>query len=357
MKSITKLIFTNIAVLLAGLFAVNFFFSIIIDGVYLYKKVVVSIGQPLYRESLPDQEEAQQIFRELRQLTKQYAPYMGWSRQPFSGVTTNVDPVYGERITPQSSNQPGKHIHFFGGSTMWGSGVDDQHTIPAHFHTLQPEYRVYNHAQSGFISRQGVARLVNLVNQNSKMDVVVFYDGCNDPLTLCRGDISINGHREESKIRQKLEHQWQIPQNVFTATHKAIRTIFKGGHRPPSRCKDDPGYAKTVATTMVNNWKIAKTIAAMKGADFHAILQPVSRLGRPNIDYLDEKYDGSEWKAVYPYVQAIKQKEHLTWLHDFSDAFDRKDPIYIDLCHVNSLGNEIIAKKLSQIISRLDDAS
>ncbi|GJL64593.1 MAG: hypothetical protein NPIRA04_32470 [Nitrospirales bacterium] len=353
MRAITKLILTNIAVLLVGLLSVNFFFSIIIDGVYLYNKTFVRIGQPLYRESLPDQESAQQIFRELRQLTKQYVPYMGWSRKPFSGVTTHVDPEHGERITPQSSNQPTKHIHFFGGSTMWGSGVDDHNTIPAHFHTLHPDYRVSNHAQSGFISRQGLARLVNLVNQSQPMDVIVFYDGCNDPLTLCRGDVSINGHREESKIIRKLEHQWEIPQNLFHSTQKAIQTIFKQGHRPPSRCDDNPDYAKTVATTLVNNWKIAKTVAALKGADFHAILQPVSLFGNPNITYLDEDADGSEWKAVYPHVQHIKQQENLTWLHDFSDVFDRKDAIYIDLCHVNSLGNEIIAQKISDIISRM----
>ena len=357
MKRFLKLIWTNIAVLLVCLWAINFLFSIIIDGVYLYRKTVVPIEQTLYRESLPDQESAQRIFRELRQLTKRYTPYMGWSREPFSGTTTHVDPIHGERITPQTTNHPTKHIHFFGGSTMWGTGVDDYNTIPAHFNALHPDYRVSNHAQSGFVSRQGLARLINLVNQNSPMDLVVFYDGCNDPLSLCRQDVSINGHREQSKILRKLTHQWQIPKDLFESTQTAIRTVIKPGKRPPSRCKDDPTYAQTVAATMVNNWRIAKAIAELGGAEFHAILQPVAIMGSPNIEYLNERSDIPEWNAVYPLVQEIKRKENLTWIHDFTDAFDRKDYIYIDLCHVNSLGNKIIAEKLNAVISHHQSSS
>lgn len=352
MKKTSKLIWTNIVVLFICLWSVNFFFAVIIDGVYLYRKTFVPIGQNLYRESLPDQESALRIFRELRQLTKRYVPYMGWTRTSFSGATTTVDPIDGERVTPQTTDHPTKHVHFFGGSTMWGTGVDDHHTIPAQFNTLHPEYRVFNHAQSGFVSRQELARLVNLVNQNSQMDVIVFYDGCNDPLTLCRGDISINGHREESKIIRKLTHQWEVPKGLYKATQRAIRTVFKDGSRPPSRCHDNPSYAKTVATTIVNNWKIAKNVAELGGAEFHAILQPVARLGQPSVAYLDEKFDAKEWQLVYPLIREIKETEGLTWIHDFTDAFDRKDYIYIDLCHVNNLGNQIIANKLNEVLMR-----
>ena len=350
MNGTAKLILTNIAVLLIGLLSLNFFFSLVIDGVYLYKKAFPSIAQPLYRESLPEQESAEKIFRELRQLIKRYTPYMGWSRQPFAGNTVNVEPIDGERVTPTTTTHPIKHVHFFGGSTMWGTGVDDYNTIPAHFNAQHPDYRVYNHGQSGFVSRQGLARLVNLVNQNSPMHIVIFYDGCNDPITLCRKDVSINGHREQAKISRKLTHRWHIPDNLLGSTRKALRTVFKKGKRPESRCEEDLTYAKTVATTMVNNWKIAKSVAALAGAEFHAILQPVARIGNPNTDYLQERFDGTEWHLVYPFVQEIKAQEHLTWIHDFTEAFDSPQPLYIDLCHVNSHGNEIIAKRLSEIL-------
>ena len=348
--STTKLIGTNVGILLLCLWSVNLFFSIIIDGVHLFKQVFVPIEQKLYTESLPDQEEAQKVFRELRQLTKRYVPFMGWARYSFSGTRTTVNEIDGERVTPQSTTPSSKHIHFFGGSTMWGTGVDDHHTIPAQFAKLSPNSRVYNHAQSGFVSRQELARLINLVNQNNPMDVVIFYDGCNDPLTLCRGGISINGHREQTKIANKLTHRWQVPEDLLGSTKIALRTIFKPGKRPPSQCKSNPTYTKQVAQTLVNNWKIARNFAALGGADFHAILQPVARLGEPRIDYLDEKFDGTEWNLVYPLVREIKEQEGLTWIHDFTDAFNTPEPLYIDLCHVNGQGNEIIAKKIIKLL-------
>jgi hypothetical protein len=109
-----------------------------------------------------------------------------------------------------TTKSPVGHIRFFGGSTTWGSGVDDQNTIPAHFNALHPNYQVHNHGEAGFVSRQELARLVNLVNQNAPMDLVGFYDGCNDAHHMCRADLSLNGHREESKIRNKLKPRSQV---------------------------------------------------------------------------------------------------------------------------------------------------
>ena len=191
---------------------------------------------------------------------------------------------------------------------MWGTGVDDHTTIPAHFNALHPDYRVYNHGESGFVSRQGLARLVNLVNQDAPMDVVIFYDGCNDCLSLCSPDVSINGHREEAKIAQKLEYRWQVIDALFGSIQMVIEKVVKKGKRPPSRCRDNPAYAKKVASTLVNNWKIAKSVASLRGAEFHAILQPVAAIGHPNIDYLTDRGDETDWHMVYPLVREFRTK-------------------------------------------------
>jgi hypothetical protein len=103
---------------------------------------------------------------------------------------------------------------------------------------------------------------------------------------------------------------------------------------------------------MVNNWKIARSVAALGGAEFHAILQPVAALGQPNIEYLGKKARKTSWHVVYPLVQEIKEREHLDWIHDFTDAFDVKEYIYIDGCHVNGRGNQIIAEKISEFLHR-----
>jgi lysophospholipase L1-like esterase len=342
-----KLVMINTFVFLVVVLSVNLLASLYLDGRYIWKKIFVPIDEKAYTESLPDQDYTYLIYREKKQLDTRYVPYIAWARKPFSGETTTVNNE-GDRVHPSTTDHPLKHVRFFGGSTMWGTGVDDHNTIPAHYNALHQDYRVYNHGESGFVSRQGLERLVNLVNQEALMDVVIFYDGCNDCLSLCRVDVSINGHREEAEMAHKLEHRWQVVDVLVGSIQKLIQKVIKKGERPPSRCRDNPDYAKKVASTLVNNWKIAKSLAAMRGAEFHAILQPVAPLGQPNIEYLEERDKESDWHKVYPFVREIQAKENLSWIHDFTDAFDVKEYIYIDSCHVNGLGNQIIAKRLSE---------
>ncbi len=340
----------NIVVLLILLGSLNFIASLYLDGRYLYKQVFVPISKKASTPSLEGSERTRLIFQEKKQLQTQYVPYMAWARNPFSGDTTTIN-LEGERNFPLTTDRtPLRHIRFFGGSTMWGSGVDDQNTIPAHFNALHPKDQAHNHGQSGFVSRQGLARLVNLVNQNSPMQVIVFYDGCNDSLSLCDPKVSINGHREQAKMANKLEHRWQVFDGLFGSIQIVIQKIRKKKDRPVSQCQSNPTYAKTVASTLVNNWKIAKEVAALGGAEFHAILQPVAPIGQPNIEYLSKRQSRTDFHLVYPLVLEIKKKEHLDWIHDFTDAFNVDEYIYIDSCHVNGRGNQIIAQRISALL-------
>jgi len=347
--SYLKLGMINVFVLLALLWSLNFIASVYLDGRYLYKQVFVPISKKASTPSLEDQDLARLIYREKKQLQTRYVPYMAWSRKPFSGKTTTINRE-GDRTHSPLTERPLQHIRFFGGSTMWGSGVDDHNTIPAHFNALHQDYQAYNHGQSGFVSRQELARLVNLVNQKSPMEVIIFYDGCNDSLSLCAPDVSINGHREQAKMANKLEHHWQVADNLFGSIRVVIKKVAKKRERPISRCSTNPAYAPMVATTLVNNWKIAKTVAAMGGADFHAILQPVAPIGQPNIEYLPKRGSRTDFHLVYPLVLEIKEREHLDWIHDLTDAFDVDEYIYIDSCHVNGRGNQIMAQKISKLL-------
>ena len=349
--SYLKLGIINVLILVGLLWSLNFIASVYLDGRYLYKQTFVPISKKASTPSLKDQNLARLVYREKKQLQTRYVPYMAWSRKPFSGKTTNINSE-GERTHLPLTENPLQHIRFFGGSTMWGSGVDDQNTIPAHFNALHEDYQAYNHGQSGFVSRQGLARLVNLVNQKSPMEVIVFYDGCNDSLSLCGPDVSINGHREQKKMANRLEHRWQIADNLFGSIRVVIQKLRKKQERPISQCATDPAYAQMVASTLVNNWKIAKNVAAMGGGEFHAILQPVAPIGHPNIDYLSKRQTRTDFHLVYPLVLEIKEREQLDWIHDFTDAFDVEEYIYIDSCHVNGRGNQIIAQKISEFLER-----
>jgi hypothetical protein len=344
------------------LWSINFVASVFIDGRALQRRWFPSADVKSKRKSFEGYELAAQVSREFKQIETRYKPYVGWTRAPFAGETTTVNDE-GDRVAP-APRAPGEsvagHVRFFGGSTMWGSGVDDQNTIPAHFNSLHPAFAVDNHGESGYVSRQALARLTELVGQDEPMDLVIFYDGCNDLYTLCREDVALTGHREQAVMARRLERGSAVMGGLAGGTLEVARAIGKklgiASHDPEVLCPDDPEFARRVANTMVNNWRIARRVAELAGAELHAFLQPIATLGSPKVDYLSDRKVGHRaacYLAVYPLVQEIIREEGEAWMHDLTDAFDLDERIYIDSCHVNPRGNRIVAERMDALVGHL----
>jgi len=352
-----KLVAGNLFVLFVLLAGLNFLAALGYDARALLDQVFMPGSDKAARASLADRKQAETIFREFGQLQTRYVPYLVWQRQRYEGETITVGED-GDRHHPPTTDHPVGHVRLFGGSTMWGKGVDDAHSIPAQFNGLHPRFAVYNHGESAFVSRQTLERLINLVNQEEPIDAAVSYEGCNDFFTLCRKDTSINGHSHEPEMARKLRPPSFAADALFGALREVIfyawgRSLKAAG--PPSRCQDEPHGAELVARTLLNNWKIAKAVADSRGIEFHAILQPVAVMGSPNLshlDYLEEESHSrsNDYQKVYPIIRRMMQKENAPWMHDFTDAFDGDELIYIDGCHVNARGNEIIARRIDGII-------
>src|SRR3546814_12149297 len=84
---------------------------------------------------------------------------------------------------------------------MGGTGAVNEDTSPARFECLRPRWRVYNHGETAYVSRQALAQLINLYSQGERSDLVVFYDGVNDVGALCRREIELPGTlRQKQKI-------------------------------------------------------------------------------------------------------------------------------------------------------------
>ena len=349
-----KLVFGNLAVFFVVLCAVNFVAAVLYDARELIEEHFVGVSEKAYRTSVTDRARAEKIFSEFSRLQTRYVPYVEWKREPFRGETTNIGED-GDRITPPTTDHPVAHARFFGGSTMWGKGVDDGHTIPVAFNRLYPELAVNNHGESGYVSRQSLERLINIVAQGEPADLVVFYDGCNDFYTLCRTDTSLNGHSRENELARKFRPPSMMVESVSGALREIVfwawgRSLKTTG--PGSRCRNPEG-AEAVAKNLLSGWRIAKRVADEAGAEFHAILQPVAVVGSPDVDYLGYLRDSpaqrlSDYEAAYPVAQRMIRESGERWMHDFTDVFDGKGPIFIDACHVNARGNELVAQRMEE---------
>jgi hypothetical protein len=355
-RRIGKVIAINVAVFLGLLVGLNLVASLFIDGRVLWRRIVLPSDDRIDLPNYADKARAKQILGEFHQLETRYVPFVEWRRQEFHGQTTTID-ADGNRVQPATTSQPAATVRFFGGSAMWGSGVEDDQTIPAAFNRLHPELRVTNHGESGFTSRQGVSQLVNLVNSGEPMDLVVFYDGNNDVGSFCQEEVGINSHTRAKKLQRLVQPLGQVWSDLTGSLQellagKAVNKWLRGPGPHPTRCHTDPAYARRVAEVMVNNWRIARAIAREGGADFVAILQPVASIGSPRRDHLNpEEYSPQkEQNVVYPIVRQILAERGIGWAYDFTDVFDGDEYVFIDECHVTENGSRKVADRLDSII-------
>ena len=92
---------------------------------------------------LANNREYQDYLRAERQRKYEYRAFIGWVHSDI-----NMGGVYvtnGIRFTPQKPQErSGQNTIFFGGSTVWGSFVKDDHTIPSFYAMLDENSKIIN---------------------------------------------------------------------------------------------------------------------------------------------------------------------------------------------------------------------
>jgi hypothetical protein len=320
------------------------------------------------REKLPnyggDYEHAREVFYDYNRVQHQYEPFVGWQTLPYRGNTLHIASA-GQRIHKAPGNiKKEKTVHFFGGSTMWGEGSDDDHTIPALFNTGNPQYEVYNHGQLAYNSRQELDALISLYATRVQPDIVIFYDGVNDAAFLCPKEIrQLPAHRLVPMYREKL-YVGKTAMVKDIAARLFIENILKVVHKftykpspgkSPYDCLSNPAKAEQIAEQMMMNWEMAYELVTNRNGEFIAVLQPAAFIGKPRTDHLtlDEEL-GKNFREVYRHIkQKIAARNH-PWIIDLSDKFDGDDYIYIDFCHVSPNGNAIMAQEIAARVNNIN---
>ncbi len=318
------------------------------------------------RDRLPnykdDPEYARQVFKDYFSVQHEYEPFVGWKSKAISTRTTTISND-GERThrAPESKVVEKKVVRFFGGSTMWGEGSDDDHTIPALFNALEPDYEVHNHGQLAYNTRQELDALISAYTKGDKTDIVVFYDGVNDAAFLCPKEITeLPAHRLVPMYRQKLYagKATLVKELAAAMFYENILKLAREKNKTnddadsPYDCVSNPAKAEQIAEIMMRNWELAHEIVTNRGGKFVAVLQPAAFIGKPRTDHLDLDTDlGKNFQAIYALLKKkIAERKH-SWIYDLSDRFDGDDYIFIDFCHVSPNGNEIIAKDIARIVN------
>ncbi|OWY63546.1 hypothetical protein B7486_52495, partial [cyanobacterium TDX16] len=127
---------------------------------------------------------AEEYFFELDTLRSRWDPFLVNRAYPTSGEHISTTEDTRVSYEPAGLAEDAPVVWFFGGSTTFGEGQRDEHTIPSEVARLSEEagspVRVVNFGQRGWVIWQEALQLERQLAVREAPDLVVFYDGTND---------------------------------------------------------------------------------------------------------------------------------------------------------------------------------
>jgi len=313
-------------------------------------------------------------FDEFRRAVRvDWKPYVEWWQRPFSGVYVTLD-ERGLRPTPgeHSAGDEAIRILCFGGSTMMGMGVRDDHTIPAILARRLGELghcvAVTNYGQLGHNNTQELITLQQLMKCQERIDVALFYDGINE--MACaeqtgRADRLFNEARRQAEFN--LLHPERRRDLIAAATISAApRTLRRlrqltglslRGPLPQSEANlsqvDIVELAREVLAAYAANLRLVRLLSGGYGFQPLFFWQPVITTKRFKTGderrWVDD-YTSDPGGRVFLYEAIIRERRRHPGLVNAADAIDMsalfddwEDPVYIDLYHLSEAGNSAVA--------------
>lgn len=277
----------------------------------------------------------------------------------FFMVTRGVRNTVGWKWKP--GDPPPLKVMLLGGSTTYCSEVPDEYTWASMLQKKLASYnktrfvRIYNYGATTVNSAQEVERLEFEISEGNIPDIVVFLNGVNDTIQGVFNDNPEGAIYETLKVFEEKKQFW-IRGSAFI---KAIVAALQKWPDPPKHLNDPEIMARITRRTAdlyEQNMLHAKQLCDLYDASCLVFLQPnIYSLGRPFNKHESEVAGRDQpgldlcLKRTYPLLKKkifLLQQKGVE-AHDFSNIFEgNQKPIFLDFCHVESDGNQIIADAL-----------
>jgi hypothetical protein len=234
-------------------------------------------------DAFVNQKNVEKLFQELDDAKNlRWKPYVYWRRAAFNGELIRVD-KHGFRVTPQvvSADKDAEEVWLFGGSVVWGTGVEDAQTIAANVARVLAQrlpsrpIRVLNFGESGYVSRQAqLAFFSALKCSQARPSVVVFLDGANDVYAAFQGG-EIGAPQNESNRMAEFnasKRPWQLLASWFAQWRgfAALREQLT----PARNTRNIPDLADAVVADLLSTAAQEDAIALSAGAASLHFWQP-----------------------------------------------------------------------------------
>lgn len=228
-------------------------------------------------------------------------------------------------------------IAVLGGSTTDG-GVYPFKSWPEALYEKLEGVTIYNFGVSAYTSTQEMIKLMRDV-LDFNPDMVITYDGYNDSI-------------------QKDQNFYSFPylKEIFVYSEKGIAGDCWWMSSRGNVCSSKKKTKKDNFEMWISNIVFMREICRLRGICFYAFLQPMLPTKEGNIDkretaimllrsFLTDVAD----QQKFDFRDRIKSQnicEQYDYIFDLSAIFDGISDIYMDICHVNERGNEIIADEI-----------
>lgn len=318
-------------------------------------------------EAMAGVEWADRYFAELKAVEFRYVPYVGYEEVPTRGrYITTANGVRASYRPARVDDHDTLEVWFFGGSTLWGEGQRDLHTIPSEVVRLAERdglaIRALNFGRRGFSAMQEFHAFERALAHQAPPDLAVFYHGFNE-----------------------LSTQTEAPENLGPQP-----TLFQLGmlERTFNQAPTLPGLAqpRRVEPTVARDYRDTSVV--------HRVLRSVGAVLVPPVAAQEGYYiappedvDAAVGYAADIYQRSMTLIDHAADVHDVPTAvfwqpgggltgYDRLTPlvagvsggvdlsdvlddpgapIFIDGGHTNELGAQIVAAAIWEHMgSRLD---
>lgn len=297
----------------------------------------------------------------------EWSPYLYWKTRPFSGkyININADSSRKTWSPPMDSTKPIYHIFMFGGSTLWGWGARDDYTIPSLVaKILHNKYNVQAHitnfGELGYVSTQELIRYMKELQHKNIPHLVVFYDGLNDIFSALQSNEAGIPHNE---FKRKSEFEDGIITKVFASftehskLYKLIFSIFgKNNHDIKINIESQRlnQLSDNIVNTYAGNMNIIKSISSLYKIKTLFYWQPTifTKNDLSSSEKIFAKihaYSEPLYKSTYKKISTLEEN-NFSNISNILSGYNRS--FYIDPWHIDEYGNEIIAQKIADDISK-----
>ncbi len=341
------------------LFLLEFFSFVVLE---IYNNKVV-FDKRMSGDIYKDEEWASEYIIESAESSKaEYYPYVGYRRIPnYNGKYININSDSIRKTFFQCPNNYNNiRIFVFGGSTVWGTGVRDNSTIPSFLskELCQKGFsvEVVNFGESGYTNTQEIFKLLLELRKENIPDIIIFYDGVNDIYSSYQNGVAglpqnIENRKKDFNSQYRLNVN-ALFQNFNNILGKITKLIGKG--KTVRRIQDNDIGFETV-DFYLNNVKIIRALEDDYKVKSFFYWQPT----------IYTKKHLSDCESKIPYNNFLSQSYGVTsdlmkkndQVNDLTSIFDAQEgTIFFDWCHISEEGNSIIATKIAEdIIKYLDE--